>query len=158
MDKCCKVANLYLASLKGLQLIHQHNHWTTKGKNFYSHHLLFERIYDTAVENLDLAAEKFIGVLGDECLDYNMQTELLNKVLEKYKKMCGDEIRMSLAIEKDFLEYSKYTYDCLERENRLSLGLDDMIMSIASEREEAVYLLSQTLNNAGPADKEEQED
>ena len=154
MDKCCQTANLYLATLKAMQLIHQHNHWTSKGKNFYSHHLLFERIYETVGENLDLAAEKFIGVLGDDCLDYNMQTSLLNKVLEKYKKMAGDEIRMSLAIEKDFLKYSKYTYDCLEEENRLSLGLDDMIMSIASEREEAVYLLSQTLDNANSSDDE----
>lgn len=154
MDKCCETANLYLATLKAMQLIHQHNHWTTKGKNFYSHHLLFERIYDTVVENLDLAAEKFIGVLGDECLDYGMQASLLNKVLEKYKKMCGDEVRMSLAIEKDFLDFSKYTYDCLEKEGKLSLGLDDMIMSIASEREEAVYLLSQTLDNAESAQED----
>jgi DNA-binding ferritin-like protein len=76
-----KVAALYIACLKAMTLIHQHNHWTTKGEDFYGDHLLFERIYKSAQENLDLAAEKFIGVLGEECMDYKLQADLLNKVL-----------------------------------------------------------------------------
>lgn len=85
MEKCFKVAALYVATLKALALIHQHNHWTTKGEMFYGDHLLFERLYNSTLENLDLAAEKFIGVFSDECLNYDLQTELLHKVLLKYK-------------------------------------------------------------------------
>ena len=146
MDKCSKVGALYVATLKALALIHQHNHWTTNGVAFYGDHLLFERLYKSTLENLDLAAEKFIGVLGDQCLGYDLQAALLNKVLLKYKNLEGSPIQMSLEAEKDFLEFSKDAYNCFEDEGKLTLGLDDMIMAIASEREGAVYLLQQSLD------------
>lgn len=146
MDKCSKVGALYVATLKALALIHQHNHWTTKGVSFYGDHLLFERLYKSTLENLDLAAEKFIGVFGDRCLDYDLQTELLHKVLLKYKNLEGSPIQMSLEAEKDFLKFSKDAYNCFEDEGKLTLGLDDMVMAIASDREGAVYLLQQSLD------------
>lgn len=156
MDKCCKAAALYVASLKAMAIIHQHNHWVVKGKEFYGKHLLFERIYDSVLENLDLAAEKFIGTFGDECLDYNLQSDFLSKILNKYKNLKESPVEMSLAIEKDFIKYSKHTYDCFETEGKLSLGIDDMIMSIASDREEAVYLLQQSLEGKVSLEKEEE--
>jgi DNA-binding ferritin-like protein len=146
MDKCSKVGALYVATLKALSLIHQHNHWTIKGVSFYGDHLLFERLYKSTLENLDLAAEKFIGVFGDQCLNYDLQTELLHKVLLKYKNLEGSPVQMSLLAEKDFLKFSKDAYNCFEEEGKLTLGLDDMIMATASSREEAVYLLQQSLD------------
>lgn len=147
MDKCCKVAALYVATLKAVSLIHQHNHWTTNGLAFYGDHLLFQRLYESALENLDIAAEKFLGLFGEDCLSYDLQIELLAKVLSKYKNLEGSPIPMSLAIEKDFIKFSKEAYNCFEEEDRLTLGLDDMIMSIASQREESVYLLQQSARN-----------
>lgn len=147
MDKCNKMAALYLASLKAMAIIHQHNHWTTRGSDFYGDHLLFERLYDSTLENVDLAAEKFMGLFGDSVLDYDLQTDLLHKILLKYKNLEGSPESMSLAVEKDFLKLSRSVYDCFEKEGKLSLGLDDMIMSIASQREESVYLLQQTLQD-----------
>jgi DNA-binding ferritin-like protein len=145
MDKCIKVANLYIASLKGLSLIHQNSHWITRGVPFYGNHLLFERIYNSALEDLDLAAEKLIGLLGDEVLDYELQADLLHKVLLKYNNLEGSPLEMSLAMEKDFLKLSLQFYQLLEDEKKLTLGLDDALMTIASSREGAVYLLQQSL-------------
>lgn len=145
MDKCLKVAALYVATLKALALIHQHNHWTTNGEMFYGEHLLFQRLYETTLEDLDTSAEKFIGLFGEECMNYDLQAELLNKVLLRYKNLEGSPVEMSLAAVKDFLTFSKESYDCFKNENKMTLGLDDMIMSIASSTEESVYLLQQTL-------------
>lgn len=146
MDKSCKIGALYIASLKGMALIHQHSHWTTKGEAFYGDHLLFERLYTSALENLDLAAEKFIGLFGDSCIDYDVQADLLHKVLLKYKNLEGSQVQMSLEVEKDFLKFSKEAYNTLEDEGTLTLGLDDMLMAIASQREESCYLLQQVLD------------
>jgi DNA-binding ferritin-like protein len=145
MDKSSHVAALYIATLKAIANIHQHNHWTTRGSNFYSDHKLFERIYESALENMDSAAEKFIGVFDTKCLDYDMQADLLHKILLKYKNLEGSPVEMSLAIEKDFLKLSKDAYNCFDKEGKLTLGLDDMVMAIASQREESVYLLQQVL-------------
>ena len=145
MNKCAKVAALYIATLKAIALIHTHNHWTTRGDTFYGDHLLFERLYKAVLEDLDKAAEKFIGLFGDECMTYDLQADLLHKVLLKYKNLEGSPVQMSLDIEKEFLTFSKEAYNCFEREGRLTLGLDDMIMAIASNHEESVYLLQQVL-------------
>jgi len=145
MDKCEKIAALYIASLKVLALVHQHSHWLTKGDTFYGDHLLFERLYNSTLENLDLAAEKFIGLMGDACLDYDTQTELIHKVLLKYRNLEGSPVEMSLSAEKDFLKLSQDAYQACEDEGKMTLGLDDTITAIASKREEAVYLLQQTL-------------
>jgi DNA-binding ferritin-like protein len=145
MDKCNKVAALYIASLKAMALVHQHSHWTTRGIAFYGDHLLFERLYNSALKDLDLAAEKFIGLFGDEVLDYDLQADLLHKVLLKYNSLEGSPLEMSLATEKDFLKFSKDAYNCFEDDGKLTLGLDDMVMAIASQREESVYLLQQAL-------------
>jgi DNA-binding ferritin-like protein len=146
MDKCNKIAALYVATLKCMALIHQHNHWTTKGSNFYGDHLLFKRLYESASEDLDLAAEKFIGVLGEEIMNYDFQTELVNKILSKYSNLEGSPKEMSMEVEKDFITFSASAYECLKKEGKMTLGLDDMIMAIASKREESVYLLKQALN------------
>lgn len=147
MDKCCKMAAFYIASFKALAQIHQHNHWTSKGDSFYGNHLLFEKIYESALKNLDSAAEKFIGLFGEECLDYDLQAELLNKVLKKYSDLEGSPVQMSLAIEEDIIKLCKDAYVCFEQQDKLTLGLDDMLMSIASNREDAVYLLKQSLED-----------
>ena len=142
MDKCTKMAALYVATLKAIALIHQHSHWLAKGNDFYGDHLLFERLYDATLENLDAAAEKMIGVFGDDCMDFKMQADLLNKLLTKYSELSEDVLACSTAIEEDFIKFSKAAYECFESEGKLTLGLDDFIMATASEHEEAMYLLS----------------
>lgn len=146
MDKCNKVGALYVASLKALALIHQHNHWTTKGVAFYGDHLLFERLYNDTLKLLDLAAEKFVGLFGDGVLAYDIQTTLLAKVLSKYSNLEGSPVQMSLEVVRDFIKFSKEAYNCFEEEGKMTLGLDDMIMEISSKSEEFVYLLQQSLD------------
>ena len=146
MEKCSKVGALNIATLKAIALIHQHSHWTTKGAPFYGDHLLFERLYNSALKDLDLAAEKFMGLFGEEVLDYDLQTKLLHEVLSKYSDLEGSPAQMSVSIEKDFLKFSKDAYNSFEEEGHLTLGLDDMIMAIASSREESCYLLQQKMS------------
>jgi len=146
MDQNCKIGALYIASLKAIALIHTHNHWTAKGIAFYSDHLLFERIYNDTLKNLDEAAEKFMGLFGEECLNYDLQADLLHKVLLKYSNLEGSPVEMALQAEKQFLKLSQDAYDAFEKAGVLTLGLSDMIPEIASKREEVVYLLQQTLD------------
>jgi DNA-binding ferritin-like protein len=120
-------------------------HWLTNGKTFYGDHLLFERIYNSAIEDLDMAAEKFIGLFGDECLDYDLQTSLLNGVLLKYNNLEGSPQQMSLAIERDFIKFGDTIYKLFEEEDKLTMGLDDALTAIASNRETSIYLLQQSL-------------
>lgn len=147
MEKIWKMANLYLAYLRQIAIIHQHSHWTTKGATFYGDHLVFERIYKSASDDTDLVAEKFLGILGTKSVDYNLQSKLMYKISQKHNTLIGQPIEMSLSAEKSFLDLSKEFYNLLDSENKMTLGMDDMIMSIASNRESSCYLLQQMLKS-----------
>jgi DNA-binding ferritin-like protein len=146
MEQLSQCAALYVATLKAISLIHQQSHWLCKGDNFYGSHLLFERLYKSALEDLDLAAEKFIGVLGSEVLDYNLQAKLLGKILLTYSNFDAKKPALTcLAIEQDFLKMSEKMFEDFEEDGEMTLGISDMIPAISSNREEAVYLLQQSL-------------
>jgi DNA-binding ferritin-like protein len=146
MEKCSKIAALYVATLKSLALISQHSHWTTRGMTFYGDHLLFERIYNDVLKTLDSAAEKFIGLLGDTCLSYDLQADLLHKVLHKYGSLEGSPVQMLLVAEREFLNFSKAVNKAFIEEDKMTLGLEDMLQEIASKHEEFCYLLQQTID------------
>ena len=147
MEKSLKIAGLFIASLKAIVLIHQNNHWTSKGETYFGNHLMFERLYNSAKDDLDAAAEKFVGLFGNECLEYKSQTSLLSQILSKYEGLSGETVAQSMAIEKEFIKFCQDAYESFEKEGSLTLGLDDLIMSISSNREEAVYHLQQTSTN-----------
>lgn len=143
MEKVFDIANMYVATLRALYLVEQNCHWLTKGMAFYGDHLLFERLYKAAAESADLAAEKFIGLFNENGLNIAAQATFISKLLAKYQE---DNLHAAaLKLEKDFLAFSQQAYDLFEEEGVMTLGLDDMLMSIASKHEEACYLLQQIL-------------
>ena len=149
MERVEKLANLYVATLRSIYLVLQFDHWTTKGLGFYGNHLLFERLYKQSAEDADLAAEKFIGIFGENAVDYKMQQELISKVLGKYADRAMEKLQQALAVEKDFVAFSKQVYDELDKDGSLTLGIDDMLMAIASNHEGSIYLLQQAIDNEG---------
>lgn len=145
----------YVAILRGLALIHQHAHWHCKSREYYGDHLLFDRLYTAVVANVDTAAEKTIGVFGDNLKDGQISleghTELVNKFVRHVISQSNEKdakfllAKRSLVAEEIFLKYSEDLYNKLKKSNKITLGVDDMIMSIASAHEENVYLLKQRL-------------
>lgn len=143
MEEKVKIANTMVAYLKAIYTIHQQNHWLSKGDHFYGNHLLFQRLYESAQEDLDSIAEKCIGIFGEESVDYKFQLKVTQNIMNKYVSQKG--LEQSLSAEKDYLEILKTCYIVLKEKDSMTLGLDDMIMSIYSKREESVYLLQQAL-------------
>lgn len=137
-DLCC----FYLACLRSLYLLEKNLHWTTKGLNFYGNHLLFDRLAESALKDSDAVAERLIGVFNEECADLTMQAAAIKHQLEKYAPI-SDPIECALKAEQDFIELSDHLYQTLKAEEKLTLGLDDLIMEVCSRREEACYLLKQ---------------
>lgn len=146
MSKSIQKASFLVATLKAISIIHQHNHWTAKGSMFYERHLLFERLYDLAIEDLDLVAEKFVGLYGKEFLDFKNQNLLLATVLKRYESFHTDEvIEMSLAIETDCISLLDEFSKTLIEEKSITLGVNDLLGAVANNRETACYLLKQSL-------------
>jgi DNA-binding ferritin-like protein len=147
MSKTDRLTNLYVASLRSIYLIEQQAHWRTKGLGFYGNHLLFERLYQAAAADADAAAERFIGLFGEDAVDAKAQAEFIGKVLAKYSDK-EEQLEIALAVEKDFISYGNQFYDELDKADLLSLGLEDMLPEINAHREAACYLLQQALDKS----------
>lgn len=154
MDKFGKSCCIFVGYLRALYTLHQNNHWTCRGSYFYEEHLMFERIYQSAQQHADQAAEKFVGLFGDQCMTVTGQAECMNQILTKIKDE-HQRLQASLKLEEEFLDYAAKFYKILKTEHakEMTLGLDNMIMNICDERETAVYLLRRSLLN-GNKDKE----
>jgi DNA-binding ferritin-like protein len=142
-DVCVQTCNIVIATLKATYLVHQHNHWTSKGLSFYGNHLLFQRLYELAAEDLDGFAEKSVGCFGRDCVDYTLQAELVHKILLKYRDKSAHE--QSLAIEKGLLELIDEALECFEKEKTITSGMKNFLEGMADNRETACYLLQQSL-------------
>lgn len=149
-----KLAGQYVANIRALYLLHQNHHWLSIGGTSYGDHLLFERIYGSAQEHADQAAEKVIGLYGIKCIDTVVQAEMISTLLKKYQyKDTSALAEASKSAEDDFQTFSKTFYNTLEENDLMTLGMDDLIMAIANEREEAIYLLKQRIGQAGMNNK-----
>jgi DNA-binding ferritin-like protein len=141
-DKTCKLLSMYVIVLRSLYLIHQQNHWSTKG---YETHLLFQRLYEGVLEDVDAAAERTIGITG-ELLYTGMENEI-SKKFQTLDKNALAYLTSSINAEKEYQKVAKNLYNILKETDELTLGLDDMLMSQAGNGEERIYLLQQTIQN-----------
>jgi starvation-inducible DNA-binding protein len=135
---------IILASLYSLGLKTQNYHWNVTGENFYQYHKLLEKLYkdnlnsiDTLAEHIRLYKEKIpatledfakLSVIKDAKNDVDAHTMLNNLFLDN--QLIVDTILHWIKV---------YEKDC----NRTTISLLDKILE---EREEAIYLLSSTLN------------
>lgn len=136
MQESQKLLIVYLAFLRAIYLIHQNNHWIASD---YGEHLLFERLYNEVANIADNTAEKILGLF--EALPEH--SDIINGLAKKYNaKNFGDcPITSSLNAVKDFLMVSEKVY---QKISKLSLGVDDLIMSNHNDIETHKYLLLQS--------------
>ncbi len=141
----------YLACLRMAQLYHQHAHWVSKGLPYYGDHLLFERLYDNSISEVDNFAERAVGLSGDEAVCPMSVIKMVYKkmadVLDGFDTTAHPDelIQYGLNVEKYLLISTKKLYEELKNNGKITMGLDDMLMEIYSAHETNVYLLQQRL-------------
>lgn len=154
-DEAKKILSGYVAFTRALYLLHQQNHWKAQA---YGDHLLFQRLYEDAQQLLDDAAERVMGLCGDAVFEGE---EAIAKKFEARVPTLSSLLESSLEAEKSFQDVAQNTYDALKQKDMITLGLDDLLMSQASQGEVHIYLLQQALRglvNGGPMLKDEVED
>lgn len=142
-------AKNYLAMLKALREYYHFAHWVSKKDPFYSDHSLFQRLYEELNEEIDGAAEKFIGLMDEEVVHVTEINRMMCDIYEKLnvpksKDVDGSELaKCGLKLEMAFLKLSEKIYDDMTEDNSITLGLDDMLMSNFNNHEDTIYLLKQ---------------
>lgn len=140
--------SIVLCNLHFLYHLHQQHHWVSKGDSYYGDHLLFQRLYEKVAEEIDMVAEKAVG-LGD---DSNVNMSLLMSGMVKHSQGMqvgtivqgsGDLANRSLQAEQNFLAMTAAAVDSLGEKGQLSRGLDNLVAGIEDTHEGHIYLLKQ---------------
>jgi DNA-binding ferritin-like protein len=142
----------FLACLKLNLTYIQSAHWISKGKSFYGDHLLFERIYGELVEEMDAYAEKVIALSSDEVVNpievLNIAAERLPKIIKFDGNHDGSDLaNYAVNSEKYVLSELEALYDMLKKEDKMTMGLDDMLMTMHNNHEGHIYLIRQRIKN-----------
>jgi len=137
-----------LACLRAQYWTYQHAHWETRGPTYYGNHLLFQRLYESVVQQTDTLAEKIVGTYGPCAVDsMNIASKFLMWI-NRWQDADGWH-RRALLSEQDFQKACETTYELMKSMGELTLGMDDFLMATANEHETNQYLLRQVLR-AGP--------
>jgi DNA-binding ferritin-like protein len=136
-------------------MLHQTAHWQTRGGNYYSDHLLFQRLYEEAQEGVDGLAERLIGLSGDPGqVSLCRQVQIMKKMIEFAHQGNSEpaphpEKLVSLALNAETLLLGGIpkVRQQLEEAGAWTDGLDDLIPAIAGKHESFVYLLKQRATN-----------
>lgn len=139
-----------LACLRVNLIYMQHAHWVAKGDPSYGDHILFERVYKELLEEIDEYAERIIGLAGESVAD---PIEVLRIAAEKmptiirFKPKAGNKSLAKYALNsvRHVLDEIEKLYAMLKEEDNLTLGLDDLLMSMHGLHEKHLYLLQQRL-------------
>lgn len=136
----------YIGLYTTLQTIYKSCHWLTRGTAYYSDHQLFERLYSEITEEIDFLVEKMIALFGRECADPVTSSKIiyenLSEIIGEFNVYCDPDILVSMALyfELLFLELNDQFYKDMKN-SKITLGLDDLIMSNHSKHENNLYLL-----------------
>ena len=118
---------------------------TCKNVVFYQDHLLAERLYGSANEEVDGIAEKSVGVTGGiKAIELIDALEMMEEKLKSFpveSKENGDLFKFCLKIEEELIQFCTKS----EKEAKITLGLKNMLADIADRCEGRVYLLKQRL-------------
>jgi DNA-binding ferritin-like protein len=131
-----------LGYLRSLGLIHQSHHWQTSGDNYYSDHLLFERVYGNIQGEIDILGEKIVGLGGLKLTNYFVQMKHMDTFLNEVSK--GHSLtKESLDAEILFVAVGELVVKILLEKDLLTRGLEQTLGSILEKHEESLYLLHQ---------------
>jgi DNA-binding ferritin-like protein len=148
-----------LAHLRALQWVYTTSHWTSAGPNSYSDHLLLQRLYEGLDKPIDALGERMVAYFGPQSVEPGLINERVQHFMkydfhgvaeDPFFRLFHHEDSLQKAIRKAW----KANQDSAQedpasmrspRGDEFSLGLDDYLMGLANERDEAIYLLKQRL-------------
>lgn len=134
-----------LAALQAAYLTYRTAHWQSKGDAYYGDHLMLQRIYEESAKHVDSVAERMVGYFGAESVDLVDQVDSISYYVDLFGRKRAP-IQASLAATEVVRELLTETYAALEKHHNLTLGMDDLLMATASEKDVHQYLLQQALS------------
>jgi DNA-binding ferritin-like protein len=143
MDANNAVANALVAvhvALRVEQILFHVYHWRSKGADYYGDHLLYQRLYEARVEEIDRIGEVIIAVGGSIA---PMTTVIgMQDLISRVEATQGPDVIKGLALVNETLRRINDANDLLGK-TPFSLSVNNVLAGFADKHLEALYLLKQ---------------
>jgi DNA-binding ferritin-like protein len=139
-EKYVEIFQEALAHLAYLNLWYHSCHWLSKDKEYYSDHLLFERLYSVASSQIDALAEKAIVTSDESSVDREIHLKIMvekEKMVKEMQKNNKDFVEISISLESEFLQF------LADKTQMMSQGTQNLLDDISEQHETNLYLLNQ---------------
>lgn len=131
-----------LNALRAAYQVYRNAHWQVRGDDYYGNHLLFQRLYEETEAQVDLLAEQIVGTWGSQALGEDGMADEVQWWVEEMSK-AGSPLANSLEAAKASRHALAEAYAAMEATGQMTLGWDDLLMSLSREKDQHVYLLQQ---------------
>lgn len=129
-----------LAYLRALAFMYQTYHWRCKGSPFFSDHLLFERLYNDVLKDIDALAERIAGIENESSLDPIEQATRMQAYLTEICAPSQDgDAETALRAEDRF----NTMVDAVAASIDATRGTDNLLAGLQDRHEANMYLLKQ---------------
>jgi DNA-binding ferritin-like protein len=140
--------SVVLVHLRFLYLVHQTHHWVAKGDSFYGDHMLFQRLYEAIAVEIDVLAEKAVGMGSERNVNLPLQVIQLQRLVQGYGMattipQSTELAKRSLLAERNLLLVVATAVEQMKMQGILSRGVDNMLATVEDKHEEHVYILQQ---------------
>lgn len=147
-----------VSCLRALYQLHQSHHWVTKGATYYADHLLYQRMYEAILPEIDSVAERSAGSGAQAALDSVKQAQQTVRFLEIFleggKKQHASGYALVGAAYDPYqlaarsLEAELFTIGLVDQiaSSGVSAGTRNLLEGIMDTHEGHVYLLNQRLS------------
>ncbi len=119
-------------------------HWRSKGPEYYSDHLLFQRLYEARLPEIDKLAEVMVGMGGAEAVDPDLSARAGRELIARAESMKATDVAKAAALVVDTLEKIEKANDQLGK-SPYSLPINNVLAAIADAHLEALYLLKRRM-------------
>lgn len=146
-----------LAHLRALQWLSWTSHWTAAGPSYYGDHQLLQRLYDgkgggpDINEEIDALGERMVAYFGPPSVSPEAIVGRVHQLTDQAVKSSADQFEALLSMEMQLQQAIRRAWKANQASGEhMSLGIDDLLMGLANEREGAIYLLRRRLGGRKP--------
>lgn len=155
-----KLYQAILAHLRALQWVYTTTHWTSAGQNSYGDHLLLQRLYEGLDKPIDQLGERMVAYFGPQSVDPTTINAQVQRIVSSRVDIPSvkDQLGFLFVLESGLQGVIASAWKANQAmqgdfsigaggRHHYSLGLDDFLMGLANDRDEAIYLLKQRLGD-----------
>jgi DNA-binding ferritin-like protein len=131
------------ASLRAEHMLFWTFHWRAKGSGSYGDHLLYQRLYEARVEEIDRMGEVIMAVGGPQAVDPSRSWVAVRDVIDRTTEAENlSDTQKSIGLVRDTLARISAANDALNN-TPYALAINNVLAGIADKHLEALYLLQQ---------------